>query len=166
MGYCLVWFVCLKPPILNTRFPCSKSWVFSDFLGVLSTPCIWIAPRGVFEPCLVYIIRQHLVTLHRHRIQRASKNFWRRYDHITILIGVPPFLRLFYILFLHILMGRGVAPCLIRFKILRSYGIKQNIQDEALFSPILAFSVFLCTIYHLRKFQGLKSLHLGLPLRS
>lgn len=63
-------------------------------------------------------------------------------------------------------MGRGVVPCLIRFKILCGYGIKRNVQDEAVFSPILEFSMFLCVVYHLRKFQGLKSLHLGFLLRS
>lgn len=165
MVYRLVGFVCLKPPILNTRFPCSKSWVFSDFLGVLSTPCIWSAPRGVFEPCW-YIF---LVNIKKRSTDIEYKGQVKIFDAGTphgYTIGVPPYLRLFYIYFFHILMGRGVALCLIRFKILYRCGIKQNIQDEALFSPILAFSVFLCIIYHLRKFQGLKSLHLGLPLRS
>lgn len=63
-------------------------------------------------------------------------------------------------------MWRGVTPCLIRFKILCRCGIKRNIQDKAVFSLILEFSMFLCVVYHLMEFQGLKSLHLGLRLRS
>lgn len=60
-------------------------------------------------------------------------------------------------------MGRGVAPCPIRFKILCRCGIKQNIQDEALFSPILAFSVFLCKFIILGNFKGLNRFIWGFP---
>lgn len=143
MVYCLVRFVCLKPPILNTCFPCSKSWVFSDFLGFYQRLAFGVLQGAFLGLVGIYIfsndIKRSTDTEYKGQVKIFDAGIHTYYTNRCTPLFTP-----FLYIFFHILMGRGVAPCLIRFKILCSYGIKQNAQDEALFSPILAFSVFLC----------------------